>query len=76
MPAWGSVVVTDVVGVDPFGVVAAGERHEVYASLARTGPIHRIQLPSGPSAWLVIGYRQVRELLNDPYLVKAPHQGR
>jgi cytochrome P450 len=47
----------------------------VYASLARTGPIHRIMLPNGPPVWLVTGHSQVRALLNDPRLVREPPPG-
>lgn len=66
---------TKAVEFNPFGAVGAGERHEVYGSVARSGPIHRVTLPTGTSAWLVTGYAQVRTALNDPRLVKASEPG-
>lgn len=55
--------------------MGVGERHDMYESLARTGPVHRIALPTGDQAWLVTGYAQVRAALNDPRLLKAPSPG-
>jgi hypothetical protein len=59
---------TDTVDFSPFSAVGVGERHKVYESVARTGPIHRVTLPTGTPAWLVTGYVQVRAALNDPRL--------
>jgi len=36
-----------------------GQRHQAYAQLARTGPVHRITLPTGTPAWLVTGHDEV-----------------
>jgi len=66
---------TGTVEFNPFATVGVGERHDVYESLARTGPVHRITLPTGAQAWLVTGYAQVRAVLNDPRLLKAPSPG-
>jgi len=66
---------TGTVECNPFAAVGLGERHDVYESLARTGPVHRITLPTGARAWLVTGYAQVRAVLNDPRLLKAPGPG-
>jgi len=71
----GHIVMTDAVGLSPFGAVGISERHEVYGCLARTGPVHRITLPSGTPSWLVTGHAQVRAALNDARLVKAPPAG-
>lgn len=61
---------TKVTAADPFGAVGAGERHRVYGELSRTGPVHRLVLPTGVPAWLITGYEQVRAALNDARLVK------
>jgi cytochrome P450 len=61
---------TDIVEIDPFGAVVHGQRHEIYQSLVRTGPIHRIMLPTGRPGWLVTGHAQARAVLNDSRLVK------
>jgi cytochrome P450 len=55
-------------GTDPFTATAAGARHAAYAALAAAGPVHRIVLPSGAPAWLVLGYDEARAALADPRL--------
>lgn len=45
-------------------------RHATNAELAASGPVHRVLLPSGKPAWLIIGYDEVRAALHDPRLVK------
>jgi len=57
---------------DPFTATEPGQRHQAYAQLARTGPVHRITLPTGTPAWLVTGHDEVRQVLNDPRVVKGP----
>lgn len=42
----------------------------VYNRLRQTGPIHRITLPNGLAAWLVIDYELGKQVLADPRLSK------
>ncbi|MGK5730366.1 cytochrome P450 family protein [Streptomyces sp. URMC 124] len=44
--------------------------HRVYAALREQGPVHRVFMPEGAEAWLVVGYDEVRATLNDPRLTK------
>ncbi|MFD6533307.1 cytochrome P450 [Streptomyces sp. NPDC060184] len=41
-----------------------------YAELRARGPVHRVVLPGGTPAWLVVGYEAGRELLADQRLSK------
>ena len=68
-----SVVAT--VNVDPFDATGLGQRHAAYAALAAVGPVHRIVLSSGEPAWLVTGYQEARQALNDPRIVKRESTG-
>ncbi|MEU4624488.1 cytochrome P450 [Actinoplanes sp. NPDC023801] len=45
--------------------------HPVYARMRRTGPVHRVRLPSGLHAWLVTRYDDARRALADPRLSKS-----
>ena len=56
---------------DPFTATGAGERQAAYAALAAAGPVHRVTLPTGDPAWLVIGYDVARQALHDRRLVKS-----
>ena len=40
--------------------------HRTYRQLREAGPIHRMALPGDPTAWVLIGYRPVAELLSHP----------
>jgi cytochrome P450 len=42
--------------------------YRTYTLLRENGPVHRITLPGGASAWLVIGEPEVRAAFNDPRL--------
>ncbi|MEV0091227.1 cytochrome P450 [Streptomyces sp. NPDC050738] len=44
--------------------------YPVYAKLREAGPVHRIRMPEGADAWLVVGYEAGRALLADPRLSK------
>ncbi len=57
--------------VDPYSATGAGARLAAYAELARRGPVVRIALPNGMSAWLVTGHAEARQALNDPRLAKS-----
>jgi cytochrome P450 len=62
---------TETVAQVPFTVTDGLARRARYAELARTGPVHRIVLPTGEPAWLITGYHEVRRALNDPRLIKS-----
>ncbi|MBD0748042.1 cytochrome P450 [Streptomyces sp. CBMA152] len=44
--------------------------YPVYAELRERGPVHRIRMPEGADAWLVVGYEAGRAALADPRLSK------
>ncbi|MQY15543.1 Cytochrome P450 monooxygenase PikC [Streptomyces sp. RB5] len=56
-------------------LVAMGEDfvrdpYPVYAALRERGPVHRVRIPEGAEAWLVVGYEAGRAVLADPRLSK------
>ncbi|MDQ0994041.1 cytochrome P450 [Streptomyces sp. V3I7] len=58
-----------------FDLVALGEDfvrdpYPVYAALRERGPVHRVRIPEGAEAWLVVGYEAGRAALVDPRLSK------
>lgn len=48
----------------------AADPHAVHAALRATGPVHRIESPSGVRSFLVVDYEHARAALNDPRLSK------
>ncbi|MFD8802554.1 cytochrome P450 family protein [Streptomyces atroolivaceus] len=44
--------------------------YPVYARLRARGPVHRVRIPEGAQAWLVVGYEAGRALLADQRLSK------
>ncbi|NBM15272.1 cytochrome P450 [Streptomyces sp. GC420] len=44
--------------------------YPVYAALRAKGPVHRVRMPEGADAWLVVGYEEGRAVLADPRLSK------
>ncbi|MDH2389176.1 cytochrome P450 [Streptomyces sp. HNM0663] len=44
--------------------------YPVYAALRAQGPVHRIHMPEGRTAWLIVGYEAGRAALADPRLAK------
>ncbi|NJQ02804.1 cytochrome P450 family protein [Streptomyces zingiberis] len=44
--------------------------YRVYAGLRARGPVHRVRMPEGAEAWLVVGYAEARAALADPRLSK------
>ena len=44
--------------------------YPLYAELRARGPLHRIRMPEGPEAWLVVGHEAGRAALADPRLSK------
>ncbi|MFF1924808.1 cytochrome P450 [Streptomyces sp. NPDC058221] len=56
-------------------LAALGERftrdpYPVYAELRARGPVHRVRIPEGTDAWLVVGYEEGRAALADQRLSK------
>ncbi|SHM89105.1 cytochrome P450 family protein [Actinacidiphila paucisporea] len=45
--------------------------YPVYADLRARGPVHRVVVPEGAEAWLVVGYEAGRAALADPRLSKV-----
>ncbi|MFH9611172.1 cytochrome P450 [Streptomyces sp. NPDC017448] len=44
--------------------------YPVYTALREEGPVHRVRIPEGTDAWLVVGYELGRDLLADQRLSK------
>ncbi|MFE5867705.1 cytochrome P450 [Streptomyces roseifaciens] len=59
-----------IVDLEAMGEEFARHPHRVYAALREQGPVHRVRMPEGAEAWLVVGYDEVRAALNDPRLTK------
>src|SRR5690606_15929357 len=55
-----------------FSAEYAADPHAVHAALRATGPVHRIESPSGMPRFLVVHYEHARAALNDPRLSKDP----
>jgi cytochrome P450 len=62
---------TEILAEAPYTVADGPQRHARYADLAAAAPVHRIKLPIGKLVWLITGYREVRQALHDPRLVKC-----
>ncbi|MFE7329044.1 cytochrome P450 [Streptomyces sp. NPDC057565] len=60
----------DVVDLAALGETFTRDPHPVYAALRERGPVHRIRMPEGTDAWLVVGYEEGRTALADPRLSK------
>ncbi|MFG2558729.1 cytochrome P450 [Streptomyces sp. NPDC048496] len=60
----------DVVDLAALGETFTRDPHPVYAALRERGPVHRIRIPEGTDAWLVVGYEEGRTALADPRLSK------
>ncbi|MCT2585115.1 cytochrome P450 [Actinophytocola gossypii] len=58
----------------PFDTVEA-EVAPMYATLRRTEPVSRVQLPHGEPAWLVTRHQDVRTVLSDKRFSRAVAQG-
>ena len=55
----------------PFAITDGLQRHVRYAQLTAAGPVHHIVLPTGPPAWLITGYHEVRQALHAAQLVRS-----
>jgi cytochrome P450 len=60
------------VGFDPATAVAAGARTAAYLDVARHGPVQRVDLAGVGEVWLVTGWAEARQAMNDPRLHKMP----
>ncbi|WP_369389930.1 cytochrome P450 [Streptomyces sp. CG1] len=58
----------DVIDLSALGEDFARDPHPVYAELRARGPVHRVLLPEGFTAWLVVGYEAARTALAHPHL--------
>ncbi|MEU1675282.1 cytochrome P450 [Streptomyces roseifaciens] len=66
----GAAEARTIVDLEAMGEEFARHPHRVYAGLREQGPVHRVRMPEGAEAWLVVGYDEVRAALNDPRLTK------
>jgi cytochrome P450 len=60
-----------VVDLAALGASFTSNPYPVYARLRARGPVHRVVIPEGPEAWLVVGYEHGRAALADPRLSKV-----
>ncbi|MEU1276651.1 cytochrome P450 [Streptomyces sp. NPDC005799] len=60
----------ELVDLGTLGESFTRDPYPVYARLRASGPVHRIRLPEGAPAWLVVGYEPGRAALADPRLSK------
>jgi cytochrome P450 len=62
--------------LDAWGGPAHYDRDDPFPLFERvraTGPVHRVRLADGHTAWLVLGHAEARAALNDPRLSKDMH---
>ncbi|HEX2297740.1 MAG TPA: cytochrome P450 [Pseudonocardiaceae bacterium] len=60
----------DIVDLGALGEDFTRDPYPFYAKLRAQGPVHRVRLPEGPEAWLVVGHDAARAALSDPRLSK------
>ncbi|WP_221350480.1 cytochrome P450 family protein [Streptomyces beigongshangae] len=58
----------DTVDLAALGPDFVRDPHPVYARLRAQRPVHRVRLPDGFTAWLVLGHEEARAALGDPRL--------
>ncbi|MCT9092775.1 cytochrome P450 [Streptomyces sp. ASQP_92] len=61
---------SEVVDLAALGEDFTRDPYPVYAELRGRGPVHRIRMPEGAEAWLVVGYEAGRAALADDRLSK------
>ncbi|MFJ8729260.1 cytochrome P450 [Streptomyces bauhiniae] len=61
---------TEVIDLVALGEDFVRDPYPVYAALRERGPVHRVRIPEGAEAWLVVGYEAGRAALVDPALSK------
>src|SRR6202012_1867150 len=67
----GRAVAVPAAGPSPFAATTAADRLAAFAQLAGEGPVARGALPVGLPAWVVTGWAEVREALNDERFRKS-----
>ncbi|WP_409235504.1 cytochrome P450 family protein [Streptomyces sp. PA5.6] len=60
----------DIVDLGAYGEDFTADPYPYYAALRARGPVHRVRLPDGREAWLVVGHDAARAALADPRLAK------
>ncbi|MFE0186451.1 cytochrome P450 [Streptomyces sp. NPDC059008] len=60
----------DIVDLGAFGADFTADPYKYYAKLRAQGPVHRVRIPDGPEAWLVVGHEAVRAALTDDRISK------
>ncbi|MDF3289915.1 cytochrome P450 family protein [Streptomyces silvisoli] len=60
----------EVIDLTALGADFVRDPYPVYAALRARGPVHRVRIPEGAEAWLVVGYEAGRAALTDPRLSK------
>ncbi|MEU9708947.1 cytochrome P450 [Streptomyces sp. NPDC047967] len=60
----------DLVDLAALGEQFTRDPYPAYAALRARGPVHRVRIPEGADAWLVLGYEAGRALLADQRLSK------
>ena len=53
-----------------YGPEFSADPYPTYRRLRESGPVHRVEFPSGVHGWLVTGYHAARQTLTDPRLGK------
>ncbi|GGN94210.1 cytochrome P450 [Streptomyces albiflavescens] len=61
---------SDLVDLAGLGDDFTRDPYPVYAALRARGPVHRVRMPEGADAWLVVGHEAGRAALADPSLSK------
>ncbi|MFG2884341.1 cytochrome P450 [Streptomyces sp. NPDC048297] len=61
---------TEVIDLAAMGEDFVRDPYPVYAALRERGPVHKVRIPEGAEAWLVVGYEAGRAALVDPRLSK------
>ncbi len=56
---------TTIIDLDALGPEFLQDPHPTYARLREKGPVHRVRMPGGMQAWLVVGFAEAKELLSD-----------
>jgi cytochrome P450 len=68
---WGqAVAAAEVIDLVAMGEDFVRDPYPVYAALRERGPVHKVRIPEGAEAWLVVGYEAGRAALVDPRLSK------
>lgn len=60
----------NIVDLEEFGPVFTENPYPIYRELRARGPVHRVRLPGGLEAWLVVSYEEARAALGDARLRK------